>query len=354
MVNGIGRQPPTIRRVDHVDNAVNLTFDIASGVKRREGFESIKYYDATDLAVIYGSDVATEWVDRDASTRYVIIWKEDQGRANGSADATIPFDILDLATGTKATVGWAAGDGTSTTNRAISDYLNFLNADVTGTAAAASNLVMTTAGDTTFVVNNSVTVLADTTNPNIIDLNTGVNLGELKDSPQGHPDDPPGSVGYYWADKDEINNIDILQLGPYYQYTVGSGTAYHGGSYSNKEYTPRWVTDAGQLVSQYFGYDNSPVGGIDPHGTNEVYVWVKGSSAFGPLGWRKGTRASGTDRWVWTMFPPLDVENCYLDTNTMPIRLVRQPDGTFELSQNTWAPRYNGDEETNPAPSFLG
>lgn len=37
----------------------------------------------------------------------------------------------------------------------------------------------------------------------------------------------------------------------------------------------------------------------------------------------------------------------------MPVKLVRQPDGTFELSTIDWAPRYNGDEETNPAPSFV-
>lgn len=116
---------------------------------------------------------------------------------------------------------------------------------------------------------------------------------------------------YYWADRDVVNQPDLIQLGLYFQYSATAGDSYMAPSYDDREYTARWVTDAGQLPSMYFG-QNLPGAGVDPHNTNTTYVEVKGSSAFGPLGWRKGTRASSADHWVWERHPPLDVANCYL------------------------------------------
>lgn len=353
VLNGVGRQPPTVRRVDHLDDARNVRFDIQSGATKREGFESVEYYGSSDLDVTYNSDIATEWVDRDSNIRYLIVWREDEGRANGSADATIPFKIINISDGSLATVTWAAGDATSADNKAISDYLNFQDADVTGTALSSSELVMITVGDTTFFLNKTVVVGYDTTDPNFVELNSGETLTNLKNSPQGSADDVPAAVEYYWADRDEIDNINILQRGLYHQYTTSTGAAYYGSSFATKQYTPRWVDDAGQLPSQYFAQE-SDGSGVDPHPSNTTYVEVKTSSAYGPLGWRIGTRANGSTKWTWDRFPPLDVDNCYLDQTTLPIKLVRQSDGSFELSMIDWTPRYNGDEDTNPAPSFVG
>jgi hypothetical protein len=43
-----------------------------------------------------------------------------------------------------------------------------------------------------------------------------------------------------------------------------------------------------------------------------------------------------------------------LDATTMPHALVRQPNGSFIFAPFSWAPRRVGDEDTNPAPLFIG
>lgn len=43
-----------------------------------------------------------------------------------------------------------------------------------------------------------------------------------------------------------------------------------------------------------------------------------------------------------------------LNSETMPHCLVREADGTFTFAPFSWAPRRVGDEQTNPAPTFIG
>jgi hypothetical protein len=43
-----------------------------------------------------------------------------------------------------------------------------------------------------------------------------------------------------------------------------------------------------------------------------------------------------------------------IDSTTMPHALVRQPNGSFIFAPFSWAPRRVGDEDTNPAPLFIG
>lgn len=57
------------------------------------------------------------------------------------------------------------------------------------------------------------------------------------------------------------------------------------------------------------------------------------------------------DVWKETVKPGLT--NSFL-ASTMPHRLVREADGSFTFDAITWAAREVGDEDSNPAPSFVG
>jgi hypothetical protein len=57
------------------------------------------------------------------------------------------------------------------------------------------------------------------------------------------------------------------------------------------------------------------------------------------------------DSWKETAKPGIAH---YIADTTMPHKLVRNADGTFTFSKNTWLPRQSGDEDSNPMPSFVG
>lgn len=59
------------------------------------------------------------------------------------------------------------------------------------------------------------------------------------------------------------------------------------------------------------------------------------------------------DNNVWIETNGYDA-NETLDPSTMPHVLIRNPDGTFTFQQHSWTERTAGDDETNPAPTFVG
>jgi len=56
---------------------------------------------------------------------------------------------------------------------------------------------------------------------------------------------------------------------------------------------------------------------------------------------------------VWDETVAPNIANA-IDPLTMPHALVRNADGTFTFAPFSWAPRRVGDEDTNPAPTFIG
>jgi len=64
-----------------------------------------------------------------------------------------------------------------------------------------------------------------------------------------------------------------------------------------------------------------------------------------------GDNGDGPGVWEETVAPDLPIS---FDAATMPIQLVRQSNGTFNLEQSTWENRLVGDNVTNETPSFVG
>jgi hypothetical protein len=85
--------------------------------------------------------------------------------------------------------------------------------------------------------------------------------------------------------------------------------------------------------------------------------------ARGPDNWTvhiSGDPSGGTSdyyvKWngsVWEETAAPGLVNAFTD-ETMPWKLVRQPDGSFVFDKVSWADRLVGDDTSNPAPSFVG
>ena len=64
-----------------------------------------------------------------------------------------------------------------------------------------------------------------------------------------------------------------------------------------------------------------------------------------------GDNGNGPGVWEETVAPDLEIS---FDAATMPIQLVRQSDGAFDLQQSIWEDRLVGDNKTNQEPTFVG
>jgi hypothetical protein len=64
-----------------------------------------------------------------------------------------------------------------------------------------------------------------------------------------------------------------------------------------------------------------------------------------------GDNGDGPGVWEETVAPDLETS---FDASTMPVQLVRQSDGSFNLETTDWEDRLVGDNTTNKEPSFVG
>ena len=64
-----------------------------------------------------------------------------------------------------------------------------------------------------------------------------------------------------------------------------------------------------------------------------------------------GDNGDGPGVWEECVAPGLPIS---FDASTMPVQLVRQADGSFNLEQSVWENRLVGDNKTNQEPSFVG
>ena len=64
-----------------------------------------------------------------------------------------------------------------------------------------------------------------------------------------------------------------------------------------------------------------------------------------------GDNGDGPGVWEECVAPDLPIS---FDASTMPVQLVRQADGSFNVEQSVWENRLVGDDNTNKTPSFIG
>ena len=341
MFGGVSRQPPTLRRPEQVKEAVNSLLTVARGAEKRPGTQRVCRLAGLSLGL--SEDASFHWINRDASERYLVVFRND---------ATTPIQVRNVTTGASYTVGYKTAEAKTYCVGAV------------GTIKALTII------DTTLILNTSVTVgtLSDADNIGLEFADTGEDLAGIYASPKAFPGSPTAGM-YYKADKPHpysVNkpNLQIDLLGGFYkestnarEHTLEGGTDF--------KYEPRWVETEDQLPEK-FGAANYT--GTPPTMEDPTYWEVKKTSSYGPLGWRKGTLNVTTGLIEYVRFPEPDVAGCYLDPDTLPVKMVRKvataQDVTdygvtlasvfFEVQVNDWTPRMNGDDELSPPPSFVG
>lgn len=239
--------------------------------------------------------------------------------------------------------------------------------DYVQSGSDAQNLGFLTVGDTTFIYNKTVTVTATTT------TESGVNgiteSGTSRRNPNLHftwwvkAASYPGRYSLY------KNNGKIASQG------YGSGSSSDTSDIADD--LQALISTPSEVDSKYSVTDTIKGGRF----ANES-DWIKEDSTEGNMTSyndyvdefadlcredktgrlvlvKQDAGEANDDYWVW--FKGGAWEETYgwnsyeqLDAQTMPHILVDNLDGTWTLSQQTWAGRESGDTDSNPTPSFVG
>lgn len=89
---------------------------------------------------------------------------------------------------------------------------------------------------------------------------------------------------------------------------------------------------------------------LPPSATTEY--WYARDDALGhPSGWYQSI---STTFQPWYQRVQTPMVNSTIDKATAPVRIVQTGNTTFEVRCCPWIPRYSGDAQTNPGPSFVG
>jgi hypothetical protein len=329
LVNGVSQQAPELRHDTTVDEMVNCSLSFTEGTRRRNPLE----YVATDNSLVGHTPFIYTYERGDGTEAYVIViidgaWKSYD--LNGVLQDSGTDAYLDIPTGAKASECFSA----------------------------------VTVGDTTFIVNNTVTVAESTTythNTTNTDLHR--------------------SHAYYWVKRTYISygGVDNATKNTY-SYTINGTTnstkdtengaksdlvaanlasqqsASSSGSIVYKNTTGAWVTsdswgnqasegwqgvlkklqDLPNTMGSYYGTQTLVnVTGDENNKFEGFWSWVKNEG----------------EAWVETVAPGIKDG---FQNSTMPHILERTAIGNFTFKEFDYYDRDKGDELSNSMPSFVG
>lgn len=327
LYQGVSRQPHSNRLPGQVQEADNVSLSVVSGGFQRRSptthLNVLSSFDPSSALYVY---------DRDGIERYLV--------SIGTNSTPKVYSLIDGEAGNTKTV--------NVIDAGAETYLQSAN--------PISNLRFLTIGDFTLIAN------------------TGVTVGYKATNTQGYPIQE--KVLIWCRTTNESTDYTIKWNGT----TVASDTS--GTSKSNTQLADAFETQL-QGHSSLFSVSRldtvlvlTPVSGTTPD------VEVTGSTdTFGPLVINKQTtkreflpprapadyvvEVAPTDetdgyyarfddtRDVWEEIADPNVLN-ELDPATLPVALIRQPDGSFNLEYIAWEPREVGNVDTNPDPDFVG
>jgi hypothetical protein len=281
------------------------------------------------------TNYALHLIERDQSEKYGVVVRND-----GSVSV---FSLLD---GTQRTV---------ITTDAVKSYL---------TAGDVNDLGFVTVADYTFLINKKRTVaLAPAAAPTEAQKN---NVGYLYfsgwiDSGQlGFTVVISGGAAVTWVPAaaggtDNAINAGITALSAV--YTPAAGYTFSKISATVMKVVKTGAEMTSLAISDSYGGQYSeailhacPTKDALPGAIDELDYQVKiGSNA--TAGQRGFYLRFNGSSWVEATVP--GVPSAF-DAGTMPVKMVRNADGTFTLSQVAWAQRTSGDDTSCPPPAFVG
>lgn len=132
--------------------------------------------------------------------------------------------------------------------------------------------------------------------------------------------------------------------------TTGNATSYSPllTEYETTDGQPRSIVDYADFPQPPDNYAEYAAGDLP------YYVRALQSFPGYPVGYYKTSNTAADSDRPWFTRQPSPVANSYLDQTTLPFSLKSTALNTFSVEWNTWEPRYSGDADVNPPPSFIG
>lgn len=321
LMQGVSRQPDSVRLVGQVEAADNVLFSVETGgFTKRYGTQHI-----AALAGFTGSDaVGLHTIDRDVNEKYAVVFKK----------GVLKVFTLD---GVQKTV---------TVPASAASYID----------TTPDTLKLVTVADYTLLVNTTKTVaMSSAVGPTI----------------------PNIAVVHAYYSTFGIYTVTVNGVSASFTASTSSTTLDIAASIMEQLAAaltgPEWfITRSGSYV--FIRNTTTPlvVATADPYGdkglvtTNGVITDTKDLPARALDGTVVNVSSDGADfymkfkelpagsfhgSWQETVAPGAHVA---FDPSTMPHALKRQADGTFILEPITWAERPAGDEKSVPNPDFVG
>lgn len=326
LIGGVSQQPPEIRPINTLNDLLNGTSSVVSGVGKRPALQHL-----FDLGAHTGDSLAATTFDRSDGYRVISYVDGD-------------FRIYNILTGALETVTVVGDAG---------DYLD--------TDDINENIRFLTVGDTVFVYNRTVEVEADAI------AETGDRLdpelyetvwikqyirqhyytiyinGDLAAQVKPTATDYYGSDGVAWRLKQALDALDPM---PLESAEITGSTLHMEKTLAADEYV---VWDGyGDQAHVHYGATISAFTDLAPEDAEGRMVQVTGDLDDSADGYyvvfREGTWYEETGYG----------HKEELDATTMPHALVYNGDGTWTFDVHEWTERLAGDDVSNPSPSFVG
>ncbi len=361
--NGVSQQAVALRLTTQGDVQVNAYSTIIDGLKKRP---------PTSRVATLGSSVAgnvfTHWINRDTAERYVVIM---------SAQGVRVFDLQGYEKTVRSTSGW--------------DYLSYPNSDTVPPPYKAATI-----GDYTFVVNTTRTVQMDSgivekASPseaaiNVVAGNYGkdytITVDGVEVARYSTPDGTSGAqspgvdTSYIarrlatgetkdlgktvngdtaWTYKTTDKNLKAKLTG--FTIKVFKGTIY----LKKSDGTPFSIG----VEDGYNGHamkaiqkETQDFADLPPFTQEGMAIKITGSvsTSFDDYYVRFGKHSPDDDAatpGVWREISKPGIETEFM-ASSMPHVLVREADGSFTFKPAEWDKRKAGDDNTCPAPGFVG
>lgn len=330
LVGGVSQQPPEIRAINTAAELKNTWSDVANGLSTRPCGE---FVGPAGDAPTSDNTVATHDIQKPSGTYRITV-----------RDGTIT--VTDLLDGSlkPVTVEGAAGD-----------YINAPDAH--------ANLGFLTVGDTTFIYNRSMSVLATLYDESGVD---GISDGGVtRKNPNLHGTMWVKQRAGYKANyalyingsRHGLVTTDVLTPAEI-KTNLASGIA---------GFTTTSVSETVQSVT--FNAETDYVNSHDDLANQAIFTYNDRVTEFTDLPnfdlagrvvlIEQSLAEDADDYWVW--YANGRWEETYgwdaketLDASTMPHVLLDNGDGTWTLQEHTWDGRVVGDRDSNPTPSFVG
>ena len=333
LIGGVSQQPPITRFLNQLGESINAVADPVEGLGKRAPLEYVKKL----MGATFTQEPAGFFIDRDQANRFVALVADGQVRV---------FDIFTGAEKTVNNIGGAASylvcDNPETDLRSltIADFTILLNrtkVTARGTAVAASRpkeaLVFCRAGN--------------------YGRSYGITIKKGGTTIIGGYTTPDGSSASHTSSIDTQNIAAQLRTNFNAAMTAAGFTVELIGSvlyitHPSEDFTI--TAEDGQGGEALRAYKDSTQRFADlPRTGKEGFILrIAGdpTNSFDDY----FVRFNGTV-WEETLEPGA---NTQWDPATLPVALIRQPGGTFNLEHLPWVNRAVGNDDSNPFASFEG